>query len=69
MNDIQSPNLDGMFPDELRKCEAVFSTLADYAAHKARAMELRAAGDVEAAAAFERAAEACYRRLPANVRW
>lgn len=64
------PNLDDMSPDptDLRAASLVFGRLAAYADHKARAMELRLAGDIEAALAFEAAADTSYRAIPVWAR-
>ena len=65
------PNLDGLSvdPADYFAAAEVFGRLAAYADVKGRAMQLRAAGDVEAARAFERTAEATYRRLPEWAQW
>jgi len=64
-------NLDSLSTDarELEEASAVFSRLACYADHKARAMRLRGAGDIPAAQSFERAAQAQYDKLPGWAKW
>jgi hypothetical protein len=68
---FEVPNLDCLSadPGDLLHAAAVLSLLAAYAEHTGRAMELRAAGDVDAALSFERCAQASYRRLPQWARW
>lgn len=65
------PNLDDMStdPTDLHAAALVFGRLAAYADHKGRAMELRAAGDIPAALAFEAAAQTSYRAIPTWARW
>lgn len=65
------PNLDDMTddPTDLFAASLVFGRLAAYADHKGRAMELRAAGDIPAALAFERAADEQFKKLPPWARW
>lgn len=65
------PNLDDLSidPADLHKAAEMFGRLAAYADMKARAMELRTQGDVEAALCFERNCETTYKRLPAWARW
>lgn len=65
------PNLDGLSidPADLLAASWVFTVLAIYAEHKGRAMRLRAAGDLDGAGSFERAAESAYAKLPAWAKW
>lgn len=63
-------NLDG-FSDraELLCLARVYGRLACYAEDKAKAMELRAQGDIEAALSFEKAADRQYKLLPTWAQW
>jgi hypothetical protein len=68
---FEVPNLDCLTidPIELRRAGDVFSLLACYAEHTARAMELRLEGDTDGARSFERAAQTVYDRLPDWAKW
>jgi hypothetical protein len=65
------PNLDHLStdPTDLHAAALVFGRLACYCDQVARAMEHRAGGDIEAAAAFEAAADRQYKMLPPWARW
>lgn len=64
-------NLDALSidPKDLHLASSVLGRWAAYADHKARAMELRAAGDLEAALSFERSCAAQYKQLPDWAKW
>lgn len=62
-------NLDGETVEDLKEYAEAFELLAEYARYKARAMELRAAGDIPTAAHYERKADARYSELPAWAQW
>ena len=63
-------NLDGFGERaELLMLARVYGYLACYAEDKAKAMDLRTQGDIDAALHYERAAEANYKRLPEWARW
>jgi hypothetical protein len=68
---LELPNLDGLSTDpaDLEIASRVFGLFAAYADALARAKELRAKGDVEAALSFERSADATYKRMPLWARW
>jgi hypothetical protein len=65
------PNLEALSVDpiDLHAASLVFGRLATYCDQIGRAMEHRAGGDLEAARAFEAAAERQYRTLPPWARW
>ncbi|HVL15828.1 MAG TPA: hypothetical protein VM529_24870 [Gemmata sp.] len=68
---FEAINLDALSNDAPDYDEAA-KVLGQYAAYcdmKARAVRLRAIGDVEAAQAHERNAEAIYSRLPQWAKW
>ncbi len=67
--DFDVPNLDGYDPSDLEEFSRVYSLLASYADHKAKAMTHRVNGDIEAALSFERCCDATYRHLPQWARW
>ena len=69
MDDLSLPNMDGMWPDDLRELAEVLETAALYAKLTARAMQHRMVGDINAAIKLEKRAEISYRGLPAGVRW
>jgi len=60
-------NLDGMSQSELR--EVTDPALKPYAQLKARAMDLRAEGQIAKAEAIETRCEEIFRKLPKNLRW
>lgn len=66
---FEVPNLDGYAADDLRRLEYAFGLLAAYAGHKAAAIGHRRGGDIEAALAFEKAADTAYAKLPGWARW
>jgi hypothetical protein len=67
---FEPTNLDGFFDRaELLKLARVYGYLAAYAEDKAKAMELRVAGDIEAALQYEKACERSYNKLPAWAKW
>ena len=61
--------MDCLSTGELRVLSSVCSLYASYAESRARAQELRLAGDIEAALAFERCCDATYRKLPEWAKW
>lgn len=65
------PNLDGLSvsPLDYQDAEIIFARLAAYCGHMKDAMRKRLAGDVEAALASERCADAQYQQLPGWARW
>ena len=61
-----------LFPDQhtgFGPPTGVAHDLARYASNKARAMELRAAGDIQTAGIYERICERIYSNLPDYARW
>ena len=62
-------NLDGLTPEELVEAAAALSTLAAYARTKARAMQDRASGEIDAALAQEEQCERYYHTLPDFAKW
>jgi hypothetical protein len=58
-----------IFPSKPRGYVSVTESLGIYAAMKARAMELRIAGRIEAALRLEANCEHRYERLPEFARW
>lgn len=70
-SDLFAPmNLDGFADEEdTREASRVLSLLSSYANNRAQAMKMRAAGDIQAAQSWERAADATYQRLPQWARW
>ena len=68
---LEAPKLDCLStePADYLVAADVLSLWSAYAFAKGRAMRLRAEGDVEAALAFERNADATYRKLPVWARW
>lgn len=68
----ESPNLDGLDPDDLFDYAADESNplaLRQYAAVKASAMELRAEGNIAEALLLESICEEKYSLLPQGLRW
>lgn len=68
----ESPNLDGLDPDDLFDYAADESNplaLRQYAAVKASAMELRAEGNIAEALLLESICEEKYSSLPQGLRW
>jgi hypothetical protein len=68
------PNLDGMYPDELRDFARKYrgkhkELITTYAKEKARAIELREKGDIGRASSIEAMLEGTYRRLPHEMKW
>ncbi len=65
------PNLDDLSTDPMdyAAIERTLDKLALYCEHKRRAMQLRAAGDIPAAVAYERLQQRTYDRLPKWARW
>jgi hypothetical protein len=71
-NSVESPNLDAMALEELdafNSDESQPEALREYAAIKARAMRDRAAGLIQRALLWERAADGLYKLLPTELRW
>ena len=67
---LSVPNLDGFAdPEDLLTLHSVLSRLAEYADIKARAMRLRADGDIPKAQAFEAECDSLHARLPRWARW
>ena len=69
---VITTNLDGMDVDELRefandKTNNVI--LRRYAKMKAKAMECRLGGDIQAALQLESMADRIYQRLPEELKW
>ena len=62
-------NLDGLALEELVDTAAALSTLAAYARTKARAMQDRASGEIDAALVQEEQCDRYYHTLPAWARW
>jgi hypothetical protein len=62
-------NLDGLTPEELVEAATALSTLAAYAKTKARAMQDRASGEIDAALAQEEQCDRNYAKLPAWAKW
>lgn len=62
-------NLDGMSAADLITVSNVLTTLAAYAKQKARAMNNREIGDIQAAQAQERQCDIYYKALPDWARW
>lgn len=60
-------NLDAMPQSELR--EVTDPKLKPYAQLKAKAMDLRAEGQIDKAQAIEARCDEIYRKLPKNMRW
>lgn len=70
-HEITSMNLDGSWPDDLRALAArpeIPQILRQYAAKKARAMELRESGKM-GALRLEDELEQIYQRMPAALKW
>lgn len=63
------PNLDALSPQELRNMCTLFTEMTDYATHKVRALEHRAAGRFELAAQEESICESIYNALPMWASW
>ena len=66
-----SPNLDCMAVEELRECAEMGrgSSLANYAKHKAWAVEYRMAGDIKMALNQEGICDRIYGRLKSCQKW
>lgn len=62
-------NLDGLTPEELVEAAAALSTLAAYARTKAKAMQDRASGEIDAALSKEEQCDRYFHTLPAWAKW
>lgn len=67
--ELQLPNMDGMWPDDLHKLAAVLHDAHLLAKAKATAMECRARGHIVQALNLEADCDRLYDRLPAACRW
>lgn len=68
---VDVPNLDGLDTrsEAYRAASEVYARMAAYCILKAKAMEFRLAGDIDAALSYERSMEKAYQAFPDWAQW